>query len=282
MVESASIIGLAMLHETDRRPLNNDSTGLGLALKQIERDGATHTIVGIGGSGTNDGGFGVARQLGWRFLTEKQDEIGQWPDLSFLASIVAPVNRFSIPLTIAVDVQNPLLGATGCSRVYGPQKGLTEADLPRAEAALEQLAEVWKSQTGEDAACLQGAGAAGGLGFGLHCFAGAKIRSGFEIFAETAQLESLFMDADLVITGEGAMDRQSIMGKGVGELAKLAKSNRCRCIGLAGNLDDRETLLQHFGACSALTEITPAEHALANAAHWLEKLAHKAASNYRN
>jgi len=166
-----------------------------------------------------------------------------------------------------------LLGPNGCTRVYGPQKGLREEYIPQAEAALARLAEVWGTQMGEDVASLPGAGAAGGLGFGLRCFAGAKIQSGFEIFAEAAGLDALLREVDVVVTGEGAMDRQTVMGKGVGELAKRARANGCRCVGLAGMVKDRPALAEVLDDCRALTDLTTTTEGQVNAARWLEKLA---------
>jgi len=285
LIESANLIGLALIPQPHRAPLTLDSAGLGVALKSDTLTHCQHCIIGIGGSATNDGGFGVARKLGWQFRNETGQEIEWWLDLTSLNTITEPKgghlradNLDSV--TVAVDVQNPLLGPEGCTHVYGPQKGLKEEDLPRAEAALARLAEVWKSRTGEDAASLAGAGAAGGLGFGLHCFAGAKIRSGFEVFAEAVDLSAKLEEADVVITGEGAMDRQSVMGKGVGELSRLAQTNGCRCLGLAGHLDQHSGLEAHFEQCHALTEITSRSEAEQNAAHWLEKLSTEAAKNF--
>ena len=285
LIESANLIGLVLIPQPQRDPLTLDSARLGAALKSDTLTRCRHCIIGIGGSATNDGGFGVARKLGWQFRNETGQEIEWWLDLTSLKTITEPKgghlradNLDSV--TVAVDVQNPLLGPEGCTHVYGPQKGLKEEDLPRAEAALARLAEVWKSRTGEDAASLAGAGAAGGLGFGLHCFAGAKIRSGFEVFAEAVDLTAKLEEADVVITGEGAMDHQSIMGKGVGELAKLAQINGCRCLGLAGHLDRHSGLEAHFEQCHALTEITSRSEAEQNAAHWLEKLSTEAAKNF--
>ena len=283
LIESANTIGLAMLKPRDRRPMENDSAGLGIVLQEAIKAGASRAIVGIGGSATNDGGFGIARQLGWQFLDAAETEITHWPDLARLATIWEPDNVKAFKkFTVAVDVQNPLLGADGCTRVYGPQKGLTAEDFPKAESALERLAEVWRSQTGEDATNLPGSGAAGGLGFGLHCFMGAVIRPGFELFAEASKLEAQLAAADVVLTGEGAMDRQTVMGKGVGELAKLAHQHDCDCIGLAGVVEDRPSLDEHFHTCLALTELTEARNAKQNAAEWLEKLANETAMDYRN
>ena len=288
IIESAMVVGLAMLEEEERHPMRLDSMGLGELMFYCSRSGrsrqktARRAIIGIGGSATNDAGFGMAAELGWKFLDKAGREIQQWPNLVKLEKMTPP-DPDELPLcllekvTVAVDVQNPLLGPNGCTRVYGPQKGLREEDMPKAERALTRLAEVWEAQTGKDAASLPGAGAAGGLGFGLHCFAGAEIRPGFEIFAEAAKLPGLLQKADLVITGEGAMDRQTVMGKGVGELAKLALEHDRFCIGLAGQLHDEEKLRRHFLHCDALTNLTSAEKAQANPGHWLAKLARRTA-----
>jgi glycerate kinase len=282
IIESANIIGLAMLPDEKRRPLDLDSQGLGIVLRDEHFTDCPQKIIGIGGSATNDGGFGMARELGWHFENNHGAPIHAWLDLINLQKIRPPKSKFAGRAIVAVDVQNLLLGPNGCTHVYGPQKGLREEDIPKAEAALARLAEVWESQTGEDAAGLPGAGAAGGLGFGLHCFVRAEIRSGFEVFAEAAGLDALLREADVVVTGEGAMDRQTVMGKGVGELAKLARANDCRCLGLAGMLENRPALAEQFDACRALTDLTSPAGAQTDAAQWLEKLAHETARDYRN
>ncbi len=280
IIESANIIGLAMLAAEKRRPIDLDSRGLGMVLRDEQLGDCQKRIIGIGGSATNDGGFGMARELGWSFEDHQGKPILTWIDLVNLKKIHPPKSAFAGETIVAVDVQNPLLGPDGCTQVFGPQKGLREEDIPRAEAALGRLAAVWESQTGEDAAGLPGAGAAGGLGFGLHCFAGAKIRSGFEIFAEAAGLENLLREVDVVITGEGAMDRQTVMGKGVGELAKRARGNDCRCVGLAGQVEDRPALADYLDECRALTDLTTTAEAETDAARWLEKLAREVADGF--
>ena len=277
IIESANILGLAMLADDKRQPLALDSRGLGIVLRDERFTESRQRIVGIGGSATNDGGFGLARELGWRFENDRGEAICAWVDLVDLQKIHPPETELTGETIVAVDVQNPLLGPNGCTLVFGAQKGLREEDIPKAEAALGRLAKVWVAQTGEDAASLPGAGAAGGLGFGLHCFAGAEIRSGFEIFAEAAGLEALLREADLVITGEGAMDRQTVMGKGVGELAKRARANDCRCVGLAGMVKDRPALAEVLDDCRALTDLTTVAEAEEDAALWLEKLARETA-----
>ncbi|MBC8326963.1 MAG: glycerate kinase [Verrucomicrobia subdivision 3 bacterium] len=280
IVESANIIGLTMLAAEKRRPINLNSCGLGIVLRNEQFTGCRQHIIGIGGSATNDGGFGMARELGWGFEDDQGRPILGWIDLVNLKKIHPPKSKFTGESIVAVDVQNPLLGPTGCTQIFGPQKGLRKEDIPKAEAALGRLAAVWESQTGEDAAGLPGAGAAGGLGFGLHCFAGATIRSGFEIFAEAVGLETLLRAADVVITGEGAMDRQSVMGKGVGELAKRARANGCRCLGLAGQVEDRPALADYLDECRALTDFTTTAEAETDAARRLEKLSREVADGF--
>ncbi len=273
VIESANVIGLAMLPQGKFHPFDLDTFGLGKVLRRATAAGTTRCIIGIGGSATNDGGFGVARALGWRFLKRDGNDIERWPDLTSLHLVQPPKQRrlFS-KLTVAVDVQNPLLGRNGASHVYGPQKGLPTTDIPLADAALRRLATIWAKQNG-CAAKLPGAGAAGGLGFGLHCFFGAEIESGFGLFARMAKLPKLMRKHDLVITGEGAMDRQTVMGKGVGELAKMARKCGCECFALAGKIEDVRKLNPYFNKSAALTELTSSRKAEGDAAKWLEQLA---------
>src|SRR6266480_4579184 len=182
IIESAGIIGLALLPPNKFHPFDLDTFGLGAALQAAAEIGARHCLMGIGGSATNDGGFGVARARGWIFLDEHEHPIEQWRHLTSLQSIYPPAPQKNLPdLLVAVDVQNPLLGATGATRVYGPQKGLRSEDFEHAEKCLSRLAEIVKRDLQLDAAAAPGTGAAGGLGFGLLCFFNAQFESGFDI-----------------------------------------------------------------------------------------------------
>jgi glycerate kinase len=189
-----------------------------------------------------------------------------------LARIEKPAFQLPLKITVAVDVKNPLLGPNGCTRIYGPQKGLELDDFPLAEKALEQLAKIYKKQFKRDFSKLPGSGAAGGLGFGLMAFAGANLANGFELFATHTNLLQQIREADLVITGEGAIDRQTFMGKGVGQLATLCKKNRVYCIAFAG-LADVPTKQKLFTEVRALTEISTPEKAKKRASHYLRALA---------
>src|SRR5437867_6040331 len=168
IIESAGIIGLALLPTKKFHPFDLDTFGLGAALQAAADMGARHCLMGIGGSATNDGGFGVARALGWQFLDEHEQSIEQWRRLTSLQRICPPVPQRKLPeLLVAVDVQNPLLGPTGASRIYCPQKGIQPEDIAHAEQCLSQLADVVERDLHLDTAAESGTEATAGLGYGL-------------------------------------------------------------------------------------------------------------------
>ncbi|MEO7299140.1 MAG: glycerate kinase [Verrucomicrobiota bacterium] len=288
VIESAKIIGLAMLPPKTFHPFQLDTFGLGKVLRAVQKRGCRHCVIGIGGSATNDGGFGMARALGWKFLDQQGKIIESWIELKSLAKIASPKTA-RMKITVAVDVQNPLLGSRGATRIYGPQKGLREDDFDIAENALRKLAQVLSSafrrsgnrlkaelQT-KDFAKIPGAGAAGGLGFGLMAFLGAKPESGFEIFSLAANLEKRLLKKDLVLTGEGAIDRQTLMGKGVGQIALLCQKYRIPCIGIAGVVLEPDKAKKLFTLTRGLTETTSLKNAKSHPEKYLEKLAKKIA-----
>lgn len=278
VIESANIIGLAMLPKGRFHPFKLDTAGLGKALLAAHKQQAKRCLIGIGGSATNDGGFGVARAIGWKFLDQDNAEITRWIDLKRLRRTVAPKRRRLFPtLTVAVDVQNRLLGRHGCSRVYGPQKGLREADFKPAEAALRQLAKVMADRAGADWSMEPGSGAAGGLGFGLCAFAGARMRPGFDLIARQLKLSGRIRLADIVVSGEGSLDRSTAMGKGVGELAMLCRRHSRPCLGLAGVVQDRPKVARLLTEAHGLCDITSARSAMRDAGKWLSKLAERIA-----
>ena len=281
IIESAQVIGLAMLPAGKFHPFQLDTRGLANVLAAAGKRGARRCWVGIGGSATNDGGFGVARGLGWKFFDAKGDEIGCWTELAKLARIETPPRSdWPKKIVVAVDVQNPLLGARGCTRIYGPQKGLRLRDFAKAEMALKQLAKTVRKQSGKDIAAMPGAGAAGGLGFGLCAFAGASLEPGFDLVAEAMRLNTKLRRADLVITGEGRLDHSTLMGKGVGELAARCRDFGVDCLGLGGSIADREMLASKFLYVGALTDLTSVPRARAKASLWLERLAAEAARHF--
>ncbi|MDB6024907.1 MAG: Glycerate kinase [Verrucomicrobiales bacterium] len=278
IIESAKVVGLAMLPPKKFHPFQLDTFGLGKLIEAAAKKGAKKCLVGIGGSATNDGGFGMARALGWKFTTEFGEEILAWTDLLQLHGICLPEDGDQFPeVVVAVDVKNPLLGPKGCSNIYGPQKGLRSKDVQVADEKLKRLARVVGESLQLEFAKMPGAGAAGGLGFGLMTFLGARPESGFEIFAQHADLENRIRNADLVITGEGALDKQTLMGKGVGQVALLAKKLGVPCIGIAGVVTEPQKAKKLFGETRGLVEITTVEKAKKETARYLERLAEEIA-----
>jgi glycerate 2-kinase len=279
IVEAARINGLAQLPKGKYHPFELDTFGLGTVLREAMAAGAERCIMGIGGSATNDGGFGVARAMGWEFFNAQSAVIERWTDLHTLSQIKPPRrDKWFNEFLVAVDVNNPLLGPTGCTRVYGPQKGLKgESDFEFAERCLGNAASLAQQELHIAAAAEPGTGAAGGLGFGLRTFLGARLVPGFELFAQLSQLTRRIENADMVITGEGAIDEQTLMGKGVGELGGLCRKLKKPCIALGGVVTDHDKARELFSGVLAMTSLTTAEEARAQAGKWLEEAARRAA-----
>ncbi|MBI3414271.1 MAG: glycerate kinase [Verrucomicrobia bacterium] len=275
IIESARVVGLAQLPSGKFHPFELDTFGLGAVLRAAARKHARCCFVGIGGSATNDGGFGLARSLGWKFFGPNHRPLEHWTELDELQKIERPVAPFAAgEIIVAVDVQNPLLGRLGATRIYGPQKGIRPQDVVKAEACLGRLAAVCKKHFRDYTAKEPGTGAAGGLGFGLRCFLDAQLRPGFELFSGHAELEQRLNNIDLVITGEGAIDKSSLMGKGVGQIAALCRARRIPCLGLAGVVKDARLARRHFEMMLGLTpELTTEAEAKKNPAHWLARAA---------
>lgn len=278
IIESAAAIGLARLPTGKFHPFTLDTSGLAAVIRAASRKGTARCLIGIGGSATNDGGFGLARALGWEFLNRAGQPIERWTDLTGLASLRPPRRRrWFKQLIVAVDVQNPLLGPRGATRIYGPQKGLRPEDFKLAEACQKQLARVARRTFGHDFAAVAGAGAAGGLGFGLRTFLGARLVPGFELFARHSALHRHLRSADLVITGEGAIDDSTFMGKGTGWIAERCRRLQIPCIGIAGQVGDKVKHKSLFTQTHALTDLTTLEQAKARPVYWLERGAAEAA-----
>jgi glycerate kinase len=278
IIESAAAIGLAMLPAKRFYPFELDTLGLGELIAVAARKGATRCLIGIGGSATNDAGFGLARAFGWRFFDRDGVLIEKWTDLARLEHIRPPQKRrWFKGLLVAVDVQNPLVGKRGATRVYGPQKGLRSNDFEVAERCLRRLALVAKKELGLDFAKAAGAGAAGGLGFGLATFAEGRLVPGFDLFAEQSKLDRHLRQADIVITAEGCIDHSTLMGKGVGEIAKKCNELEIPCIAIAGIARPGLGLGRTFEQLHTLLDIASTRQAITRPAYWLEHLSQKIA-----
>jgi glycerate kinase len=242
VIEMAAASGLPLVPKDRRDPRVTTTYGTGELVRAALDAGLTKLVVGIGGSATNDGGTGMARALGVRFLDASGAELPEGGaalarlhriDLSGLDPRVAKAQ-----IVVACDVDNPLTGPRGASAVYGPQKGATPEMVKELDAALARFAEVARAATGRDVASEPGAGAAGGLGAGLMFFTPAKLRPGVSIVLEATGFQALVRDADLVITGEGRTDFQTAMGKAPVGVAAEAKRHGVPVVCLAGGLGE--------------------------------------------
>ena len=256
IMEMSEAAGMRRLSESERDPIRVTTFGVGEMILDATKRGANEIIIGLGGSATNDGGFGMARALGYRFFADGTELTGAVRDLQSLTKIerpvvagVPPANSKMQParlppqlkIVAAVDVKNPLLGENGATRVFGPQKGANKSGLDNLERALTRLADVVVREFGFDYRHEAGAGAAGGLGFGLLSFCSATIQPGFEVVAEAVGLEAKMKDADVVITGEGSLDRQTLEGKTPGGVAGLARKLHKPVFAIVGRAtQDRE------------------------------------------
>jgi glycerate kinase len=241
-IEMASASGLPLVPKERRDPRSTSTFGTGELMKAALDAGLRKLVIGIGGSATNDGGTGMARALGVRFLDAEGRELLEGGaalarlariDLSGLDPRLAEAS-----VLVACDVDNPLCGPRGASAVYGPQKGATPEMVQELDAALGVFAGVAQAATGRDIALLPGAGAAGGLGAGLLFFTPASLRPGVAIVLETTGFDALVQGADLVITGEGRTDFQTAMGKAPVGVAAVAKRHGVPVICIAGGLGD--------------------------------------------
>jgi glycerate kinase len=235
VLEMSEASGLWRMESEERKPMLANTYGTGLLLKNAIERGAKRILVGLGGSATTDGGTGVARALGYQFLNDVGAEFRVLPGTMDLLHRIKRPENLSLPEIIAAcDVQNPLLGERGTARVYAAQKGADAHEVEVLEAAMHHLAEVCASSLRIDHRDVPGAGAAGGLGFGLLTFCGARIEPGFDIVASTLRLAERIAEADLVITGEGRLDDQTLDGKGPAGVASIARKAGKRVIAFTG------------------------------------------------
>ena len=252
VMEMSEAAGMRRLSESELDPVRATTFGVGEMILDASKRGANEIIIGLGGSATNDGGFGMARALGFRFEFEHEHEHeheqGQLrlTDLVDLKGISRPVDLAVPTIIAAVDVKNPLLGENGATRVFGPQKGASNSDLDNLDRALTKLADVVAAEFGFDYRNQAGTGAAGGLGFGLLSFCGATIRPGFEVIGEAVDLEDKIKDADLVITGEGSLDRQTLEGKTPAGVARLARKLGKPVYAIVGRASDDQEVREIF------------------------------------
>lgn len=276
IIEMAAASGLDLVPPQKRNPLKTTTYGTGEFVRAALDDGAARIVVGVGGSATVDGGTGMAQALGVRFLDK------MWNDVDGCGGNLSKIDRIDMSkldprvkrctVEVACDVTNPLCGERGAARIYGPQKGASAAMVDELDRGLAHLAHIIKRDVGVDVSDLPGAGAAGGLAAGLVAFLGARIRSGVDLLIETTRLEDKVRDADLIITGEGKLDDQTLSGKLPLGVARLGARFGVPTIAIAGSVEG-DTKWFYDAGFAAIITIPPGpatiKTSLKNAAAWI-------------
>lgn len=279
IIDMSEASGLWRLTTEERAPLRANTFGTGQLMRHATERGARKILVGLGGSATTDGGIGMAAALGYEFLTSDGEDLEPIPGHLLALIRIEREGAMELPeIVAACDVQNPLLGPRGTAHVFGPQKGATEKDIVALEEGLLNLADVVASDLECDFRETPGAGAAGGIAFGLLSFCGAKICSGFDLVAETLHLEDWIAASDLVVTGEGRIDGQTLEGKGPAGVAALARKHRKPVLAFAGSIAENAAVGSLFDAlCAIIDEPVSLDIAMSRGAEFLTRSAARAA-----
>jgi len=238
VIEMAAASGLRLLRPEEFDPLHATSFGTGELIKAALDQGASNVVLAIGGSATVDGGGGVLQALGVRFLDAVGNDLLGVPaslvDLHAVDLSGLDPRLSQCALTVLCDVENPLLGEQGAAQVFGPQKGATPEAIGKLEIALTKLSDIFRRKMGKEMATNKRGGAAGGVAAGLHACLNAKLVNGIEYFLDATHFDAALRKADLVVTGEGSIDEQTLQGKGPVGVALRAQAKNIPVIGLAG------------------------------------------------
>lgn len=268
VIEMAEASGLMLLHSSERNPLITSSYGTGELILDALNRGATTILLAIGGSATNDGGMGMLSALGVQFLDQENNILAQGgAALSSLARIdlrTIDERLAQVSFEVACDVDNPLCGERGSSAVFGPQKGASQDDVSVLDAALMQYADIAGNLLQKDFRDHKGAGAAGGMGFAAIAFLKGKLLPGITLVLETVNFDEIVKTVDLVITGEGKIDEQTIFGKTPVGVAKMAKRYHKPVIAIAGSLGQNYMVIYDHGI-DVVFSISPKPEPLENA-----------------
>jgi len=255
VIEIAEACGLHLVQANKRNPMTASSFGVGQLVVAALDKGAKKIIIGLGGSATNDGGYGFLRAIGVQFLDSEGNELnGHFETLSLLSDINfnhIDTRIKNTSIEIACDVDNPLLGEKGASKVFAAQKGASNKMIEELESIMTNYYEIISSQLGSQLNDRPGFGAAGGLGFGISAFINSELKSGINIVLEALNFNQYLLDADLVITGEGRIDSQSERGKAPIGVIKYANQLNCKVIVIAGSVDDPKTFNQKFNVTNS-------------------------------
>jgi len=291
VIEMAAASGLHLLRPDQRNPLKTTTFGTGELLVAATKMGMTRIILGIGGSATTDGGIGCAQACGVRFEIDRGVSANETDppltgaDVAYADPGKDPDNlpaKFlrGVEIVVACDVDHPLIGPRGAARIFGPQKGATPEQVESLDRALEHLS--MRIPWGFDLREKPGTGAAGGLGFGMMSFFGAKLRRGFEIVAEAAHLEERLKGADLCITGEGRLDASSMGGKTVIGVARACRKLGIDCFAFVGSIGEGwdGAYKEGLGACIPISEGISLQASMENASQLLTEKVRKLVSKF--
>ncbi len=282
VVEMATASGLQLLDSEQQNPLRTTTCGTGELIAAAVEHGAGRILLAVGGSATVDGGVGAATALGWRFLTKERRGIPLGgAEVAKIHTITPPGTALRAEVEVLCDVDNPLCGPHGAARVYGPQKGATPEMVDTLEAGLSHLAKLAKEQLGRDVTDLPGGGAAGGLAAGAVAFMNARLVSGIDTVMSHSGLPDALADAHWVVTGEGCLDEQSLRGKVVSGVTRIAQQTGAKVAVLAGRVRLSPSQYRAAGIKAALPcadDAMDTQHAIANAAALLDKTARRFAS----
>ena len=269
VIEIAQAVGLPLVPTEKRNPLYTSSYGVGQIIKDAIKNGARKFIIGIGGSSTNDGGIGMLSALGFEFMDKDGKPVNNCAlglaDLYSINTDKVMPELSECTFEIACDVDNPLCGERGCSAVFSPQKGALPEDIVKMDKWLEKYALLSKVVNPNADKDRPGAGAAGGLGFAFNTFLNSSLHSGIEIITDHLKIEKTIKEADIVITGEGRLDSQTVMGKAPMGITKLAKKYDIPVIGFCGCVSDDASICNENGIDAffpALRKIVSLEDAL--------------------
>jgi glycerate 2-kinase len=284
IIEMSRASGLALVPPHKRNPMHTTSYGTGELIKAALKNRVQNILLGIGGSATVDGGIGALQALGVDFMDKKGQPVAPGGE-GLLSLNHIDLKRLDphlrqVRLLVACDVDNPLTGPKGSAAVFGPQKGATPEMVKKLDKALARLAELIHTLTGEDVAGIPGAGAAGGIAGSLKGLLGAQLRPGSDLVFDLLKVKSILPKVELVITGEGRIDFQTLFGKGPGMLAKLAKRHRIPVIGIAGAVAEPIDQLFHQGFTAIFSIVNrpmELEFAMQNAASLMRSSAEQIA-----
>lgn len=244
VIEVAEVIGIKQLKDEQKDPFKTTTTGLGKLIVFLLEKGIEHFIIGLGGSATNDCGIGMLSELGIKFIDEKgqlcRRGINDLSKIDVIDNKNINSKLTKARFSIISDVSNPLIGKNGATYIFSKQKGLDENKFAEVDKYVENFSNKVNLVTGKNNTFIEGSGAAGGLGYAFMSFCNATIQSGSEFMINYLGLEKIIRDVDVVITGEGKLDKQSYMGKAPIEIARIAKRFNKKVIFLAGNILDDE------------------------------------------